>query len=62
MKKEDAKEAILGEWRALPADQRATGHQAFLFAIEKMKQYRFRCKGDPYQYINGWLQSWVGKP
>jgi hypothetical protein len=30
-------------------------HQAAVFAIKAMQQFQFRCFGDRYQTIKGWL-------
>jgi hypothetical protein len=61
MKKEDARKAIVGEWRTLPAAKRATEHQAFGFAIQAIQRYKWRASGDPYQEVMGWLSSHIGK-
>jgi hypothetical protein len=42
MKKDDARNAIVSEWRRLHADKRATEHQAFSFAMQAIQQYKWR--------------------
>ncbi|MCX7358393.1 MAG: hypothetical protein NT015_09670 [Alphaproteobacteria bacterium] len=61
MLKDDARDAVVREWLALPRASRATEHQAFLFAIAAKERFRFRCSGDPYQHIKGWLMEHVGR-
>jgi len=60
MLKEEAQVAIVREWLALPTSARATQYQAFLFAIDARQRFRFRCGGDPHQYIMGWLGPHIG--
>jgi hypothetical protein len=55
MTQDEAKAEILRAWRALPADERRTDHQAAAFAMKLAGEYRFRCSGDRYQVIKGWL-------
>ena len=57
----EAEGAIVREWLMLPPAQRATEHQAFLFAIDAMQRFHFTCRGDPYQHIKGWLVPHVGR-
>lgn len=61
MLKAEAESAIVREWLRLPAAERATEYQALLFAISAMQRYRFSCRGDPYQYIKGWLMPHIGR-
>jgi hypothetical protein len=61
MKRDDAKEAILREWLALPADDRATVTHARLFAISKAGEYRFHSAEDRADVIEAWLLDHVGK-
>jgi hypothetical protein len=61
MLKAEAEAAIVREWLLLTPAQRATEHQAFLFAINAMKRHQFVCKGDPYQHIKGWIMPHVGR-
>jgi hypothetical protein len=61
MLKDEARAAIVHEWLSLPTSSRATEHQAFLFAIAAKERYRFRCNGDPYQHIKGWLMEYTGR-
>lgn len=51
----DAKREILGRWRALPSSERRTEQQAAVFAMGVAHEYNFRCSGDRYQVIKGWL-------
>ena len=53
--KAHAQELILAEWRALPIADRQTEHQAVMHAMKVKDVYRFRCSGDRYQVIKGWL-------
>lgn len=55
MRQNEAREAILAEWLALPPVERQSEHQAASFAMKKLSQYQFRCIGDRYQRIKGWL-------
>jgi len=55
MTQAEAKEYILAEWDALPEAKRATG--MFVFAMEMKEKYPFRCSGDRYQWIKGWITS-----
>jgi hypothetical protein len=56
MKKDDAKAAILREWEALPEVERMNDAQIVVFAMKMSRKYPFRCSGDRYQHIMGWLQ------
>jgi hypothetical protein len=62
MKKEDARNAIVSEWRRLPAEKRATEHQAFSFAMQAIQQHKWRASGDPYQEVMAWLSRYIGQP
>ena len=55
MKQEDAKEAILREFHKLPESKRNSGADRVEFAMEMIQKYRFKCSGDPYEAIKGWL-------
>lgn len=55
MLKEDAKAAALKAWRALPAERRQSEQDAAMFAMRIKDDYRFRCSGDRYQVVKGWL-------
>jgi hypothetical protein len=57
MKQEAAKRLILEEWRSLPREERNTERQAAEFAMRIKDQYPFRCHGDRYQVIKGWVQD-----
>jgi hypothetical protein len=60
MKREDAKEAIVREWLALPPQDRATKTHARLFAISKAGEYRFRSAEDRADMIESRLLEHVG--
>jgi len=62
MEKDEAEKRIVSEWLELAAEERATEHQATVFALKKSQQYTFRCKGDRYQSIMGWLSTHIGEP
>ncbi|MBA9063903.1 hypothetical protein GGQ91_003304 [Methylobacterium fujisawaense] len=55
---EDAKREAVRRWRELPLSERRTDEQAAAFAMKlhHSGELRFRCSGDPYQHIKGWLQ------
>ena len=57
VKQEEAKRMILNEWRSLPREERQTERQAADFAMRMKDQYPFRCNGDHYQIVKGWVQS-----
>jgi hypothetical protein len=57
MTKEEAKRAVLRDWIALPSQMRKTQVDALVFAMSVKDKYRFRCSGDRYQVIKGWLQD-----
>jgi hypothetical protein len=56
MKQEDARAAVIREWMGLPFNERQTESQAALFAMQMKDRYVFKCSGDRYQVIKGWLQ------
>jgi hypothetical protein len=56
MKQEEAKQLILHEWLSLPREERRTDRQAAEFAMRVKDQYPFRCSGDHYQVVKGWVQ------
>ena len=55
MKQEDALRAILAEWRARPESGRRTESQLTALALRMADKYVFRCSGDRYQHIIGYL-------
>jgi hypothetical protein len=57
MKKEDALQAILAAWRSLPEGERQTESQLVAFAMKTAHdpEYSFRCSGDRYQHVMGYL-------
>jgi hypothetical protein len=61
MKKEDARNAIVAEWRGLPIAKRVTEHQAFSFAMQAIQRFKWRASRDPYREVMGWLSRHVGK-
>jgi hypothetical protein len=62
VKKEDARVAIVREWRRLPAEKRASERQAFYFAKRAISLYRWRASGDPDQEVMAWLLRYIGQP
>jgi hypothetical protein len=54
---EQAKAEILNVWRALPPEERSTETQAAQFAMAQYPNYLFRCKGDRFQVIKGWVTN-----
>jgi hypothetical protein len=57
MKKDEAMRQVVAQWLALPPAERATEAQAAQFAMRIKDDYQFRCSGDRYQVIKGWLQA-----
>jgi hypothetical protein len=55
MKQEDAKEAILREWRTLPKSKQDSVADRLIFVTQARQKYVFQCSGDPHQVIMGWL-------
>ena len=57
MKQEDALRAILAEWHHLPEAARQTENQLVAFAMSMAHNldYAFRCSGDRYQHIMGYM-------
>ena len=55
MRQEEAKKAILREFRALPQSKRESSADRLAFAMQMMQKYKFRSSGDPYEVIKGWL-------
>lgn len=55
MKQEDAKVAILREWRALPKSKQKSIADRLIFVTQARQKYLFSCAGDPHQIIMGWL-------
>jgi hypothetical protein len=57
LKQEEALQAILAEWRRRPAAERQTETQLAAFALEMANNpdYLFRCSGDRYQLVIGYL-------
>ena len=56
MKQAEAKALIIQEWSILSESQRETDSQAAAFAMAIKDKYHFRCSGDRYQVIKGWLR------
>jgi hypothetical protein len=57
LKQEEALRAILAEWRRLPAAERQREGQlaAFAMGMAHNPAYEFRCSGDRYQHIMGYM-------
>ena len=58
---ESAKVMILREWMSRPADKRKES-DASIFSIEHAHPeapYQFRCSGDKYQRIMGWISNYI---
>jgi len=51
MKKEEARMSILREWSA-----QVDKSNPAAFAMRMAEAYRFRCSGDRYQVVMGWLR------
>ena len=56
MKQDEAKALVIREWSTLPVSQRKTESQAASFAMAIKDRYDFKCSGDRYQVIKGWLR------
>lgn len=54
MLKDEARDAIVREWLARTASDR-TQPNAVIFAADAMQRYRFKCRGDAFQHIMGWI-------
>jgi hypothetical protein len=59
--KDAALKAIRKEWLALPAADRATEHQAYMFAVKPQTKYKFNSR-DPHKPIMEMLHFYIGKP
>jgi hypothetical protein len=59
MKKQDALASILATWWRLPPSQRETEAQLTAFAMRMARDpgYAFKCSGDRYQHVMGYLSS-----
>ena len=58
MTQEEARRLIIAKWRRLPKEQRQTENDAAAFAMKCTYDETvngFRCSGDKYQRIEGWL-------
>ena len=57
MKREEALRSIRAEWQRLPESERQTEAQLFAFAVKMANDpdYWFRCTGDRYQDIMGYM-------
>jgi hypothetical protein len=60
--KEDARRAIVAQWRRLPAAERANIGQACEFVIEAMKRYSWRVSGGAYEEAVAWIEPHIGEP
>ena len=57
MTKDEARQAILTEWAAVPPAGRLTTDQAAVFAMKAMPRFEFRCGRDRFHLIMGWLKG-----
>lgn len=62
MRQDEAKPLIIDEWRQWRKDKPNRGGTEMLIFYGWLKEERphlmdFRCSGDPYQRVKGWLQS-----
>jgi hypothetical protein len=55
MTQDEAKAAIMREWRALPKLTRASSFRRVSFAMKMVDKYPFEGSTDPFQVIKGWL-------
>jgi hypothetical protein len=55
MKQEEAKTAILREFRALPEAKRESGPDRLTFARQMKDRYKFESAADADEVILGWL-------
>jgi len=64
MTQDEAKREALSRWRLLPKAKRSSDQQAAEFAMKLQHEggLRFRCSGDPYQRIKGWLLNDLNWP
>jgi hypothetical protein len=62
MLKEQAREAIIREWLALPRQERRSDLQAGWFAMKIKDRYPFKADGDRYQVIKGFLVNYLDRP
>jgi hypothetical protein len=60
VKKEESLQAILDEWRRLPEAEKTENHAAG-FAMQMANEYQFRCSGDRYQVIMGFLSRHLSR-
>lgn len=60
MKKEEAKEQIKSEFRDWWKSNRESDGYDFYQYLQKNGGHllEFKCAGDPYQRINGWVNTW----
>lgn len=52
---EMARRRIEAEWHALPPERRADDAEFVIFAMQMKDKHAFRCSGDRYQVVKGWL-------
>jgi hypothetical protein len=62
MIKAHVRRLVISEWLSLPREKRTTKLQAVEFALRATKRYQFKCDGEPYREIVGWVSLHVGKP
>jgi hypothetical protein len=62
MNKDEAKRLLQQEWRKLPLEKRrdTTACMPWYFNIKKTRPdlLSFRCQGDQWQVISGWISTW----
>lgn len=62
MTQEEAKKLIIKEWLDRPASERTANLVlAFYGELEQTKKHllKFRCPGDKYQRLQGWLKPYT---
>ena len=62
MRQEEARKLITEEWLARPDSERTDGNVFPFFAdLERTRKHllKFRCAGDRYQRIRGWLNPYI---
>ena len=57
MTRDEARQAILTEWAAVPTANRSTKDQAAVFVMKAMPRYDFRCGQNRFHLIMGWLDG-----
>jgi hypothetical protein len=52
---DEAKAAIVQEFRSLPEEKRVSTNARLEFVRQMIGKYQFKTSGHPYQVIRGWL-------